>query len=196
MANNYQNTRIPSRANDGTPTTYFIVDNDGSHRTVTRSECLAHDEQGAPPLLVDPDGATVTRLPRTPASEQLARENMQSIWAEEKRAERWQHRQISMDTAALGESFSIDKLLLADAMDVASIVEDLALYDVLHAAVAQLSQADQHLIHELIWNGKTERELAVELGLKERKSVNKRKNRILEILRNHPALKSFMQEIS
>ena len=81
----------------------------------------------------------------------------------------------------------------ADPIDIQSVIEDQALLDTLYAALATLSQEDLDLIKDVFWKGKTERELAPLLGLKEPKSVNKRKHRVLEILRNNPDLKGFFE---
>ena len=81
----------------------------------------------------------------------------------------------------------------ADPIDIQSVIEDQALLDTLYAALATLAKEDLDLIKEVFWHGKTERELAPLLGLKEPKSVNKRKHRVLEILRNNPALKGFFE---
>ena len=82
---------------------------------------------------------------------------------------------------------------LADPIDIQSVIEDQALLDTLYAALATLAKEDLDLIKDIFWSGKTERELAPLLGLKEPKSVNKRKHRVLEILRNNPALKGFFE---
>jgi len=81
----------------------------------------------------------------------------------------------------------------ADEHDTESVVEEKALLDTLHAALVALTQEDADLIRAIFWDGKTERQLAPELGLKEPKSVNKRKHRILEILRNNADLRSFFE---
>ena len=81
----------------------------------------------------------------------------------------------------------------ADSIDIQSVLEDQALLDTLYAALATLAKEDLDLIKDIFWSGKTERELAPLLGLKEPKSVNKRKHKILEILRNNPALKGFFE---
>ncbi len=82
---------------------------------------------------------------------------------------------------------------LADDFDFTSVVEDTALLSTLNSALSTLTQEQQNLMHATYWDGKTERELAPELGLKEPKSVNKRKHRILELLRNNEALRSFFE---
>jgi hypothetical protein len=79
----------------------------------------------------------------------------------------------------------------ADDLDIASVMEDNALLATLYAALSELTQEDRDLITEIFWNDKTERELAPQLELKQSKSVNKRKHRILEILRQNKSLSSF-----
>lgn len=81
----------------------------------------------------------------------------------------------------------------ADPNDLESIIEEKALLDTLYAALATLAQEDLDLIKDIFWNGKTERELAPSLGYKQSKSVNKRKHKILEILRQNEALKEFLK---
>jgi hypothetical protein len=81
----------------------------------------------------------------------------------------------------------------ADPNDIQTLLEDKALYDTLYTALATLAQEDLELIKDIFWHGKTERELAPLLGLKEPKSVNKRKHRILEALRKNEALKGFFE---
>lgn len=81
----------------------------------------------------------------------------------------------------------------ADDCDITSVAEDNALLDTLRAALATLTQEERDLITDIFWHGKTERELAPQLGLKEPKSVNKRKKRVLEILKQNEALRSFFE---
>ena len=81
----------------------------------------------------------------------------------------------------------------ADLIGIQSVLEEKALLDTLSTALATLAQEDLDLIKDVFWHGKTERELAPLLGLKEPKSVNKRKHRILEILRKNEALKGFFE---
>ena len=82
---------------------------------------------------------------------------------------------------------------IADPIDIQSVIEDQALLDTLYAALAKLAKEDLDLIKDVFWKGKTERELAPLLGLKEPKSVNKRKHRVLKILRNNEALKGLFE---
>ena len=81
----------------------------------------------------------------------------------------------------------------ADPIDIQSVIEDQALLDTLYAALATLAQEDLDLIKGIFWHGKTERELAPLLGYKQSKSINKRKQKILEILRQNEALKGFFE---
>lgn len=81
----------------------------------------------------------------------------------------------------------------ADPNDFQSVLEEKALLDTLYTALATLAQEDLDLIKDIFWHGKTERKLAPLLGLKEPKSVNKRKHRILEILRQNEALRGFFE---
>ena len=81
----------------------------------------------------------------------------------------------------------------ADPNDLESVMEEKALLDTLYAALATLAEEDLDLIKDIFWHGKTERELAPLLGYKQSKSVNKRKNKILEILRQNKALKEFFE---
>jgi hypothetical protein len=77
--------------------------------------------------------------------------------------------------------------------DIIGVMEEKALLDTLYAALATLTAEDCDLIKEVFWDRKTERQLAPELGLKEPKSVNNRKHRILEILRQNEALQAFFK---
>jgi len=194
MANNYRNTRIPSRAEDGTPTSYFIIDEDNNHQAVTRAVCLAHDEQGAPPLYVSPDGANVFRMPRTELGEQLALENRHVIWNEEQRTTRSRDR-IEALNAPIPTDDEVDFDIAAD-INIAQIVEDKAELDTLLAAVRDaLTEPECDLLHAIFVDGKTERELAPLLGLKEPKSVNKRKHSALRKLHAYLTAKGYGKEI-
>jgi DNA-directed RNA polymerase specialized sigma24 family protein len=97
-------------------------------------------------------------------------------------------RLVGLDNEAID---SVSILEPADDLDIASVMEDNALLSTLYAALAELTQEDRDLITEIFWNDKTERELAPQLGFKQSKSVNKRKHRILEILRQNESLRSF-----
>jgi hypothetical protein len=194
MATNYRHTPIPSKGKDGTPTSYFTVDENCNHTPSGRAECIEHDELGAPHLFVEPDGSAIFRLPRTALGQQLARENMQYIWREDQRARRRSKREFSIDSAVAGTGYH-EHFRLIDPTDIASIVDDAALLDALTAAAATLTDADRHLIYELFWNQKSERQLAAELGLKSHKTISYRKAKALAKLAQVPALKNFKQEI-
>jgi hypothetical protein len=92
-----------------------------------------------------------------------------------------------------GDENDVGRFEPADDFDFTTVAEDNALLTTLYAALADLTQEDADLIRAIFWEGKTERQLAPELGLKEPKSVNKRKHRILELLRNNDTLRSFFE---
>lgn len=81
----------------------------------------------------------------------------------------------------------------ADPNDIQSVLEEKTLLDTLYAALATLAEEDRDLITDVFWHAKTERELAPLLGYKQSKSINKRKHKILEILRQNEALKGFFE---
>ena len=232
--NSFKPTPIPHRTKSGELMVYYILSEDGKQENkVTRAACLARTDEPGIELpqrwYVDEEAGLVFRLPRNQMGEDLARENMRSVWREIKRNERncscflkgtdkcqdWkpnadgfvkcdccQHtslsRTVELDRHFQREdSFNGDNTELryepADPNDFQSVLEEKALLDTLYAALATLAQEDLDLIKDVFWHGKTERELAPLLGLKESKSVNKRKHRVIEILRNNEALKRFFE---
>jgi len=80
-----------------------------------------------------------------------------------------------------------------DEHDTINVLEEKSLLDTLYAALADLTQEDRELIKAIFWDSKTERQLATELGLKAPKSVNKRKRRVLKLLRDNDALRDFFE---
>lgn len=80
-----------------------------------------------------------------------------------------------------------------DPCDISAVAEDNALLATLNAALAALTQEDRDLLTAIFRDNMTERQLAPQLGLKEPKSVNKRKQRILNTLRRNEALKIFFE---
>lgn len=105
-----------------------------------------------------------------------------------------QTREIELDrTYATDNGDSIPRFEPSDPTDIAEIIEQKALLDTLYAALATLAQEDLDLIEDIYSHGKTERELAPLLGYKQSKSVNKRKHKILEILRQNEDLKGFFE---
>ncbi len=218
----FKRTPIPHRAKNGEPMQYYIFSEDGEQESkVTRAECLAHTEETENPFLqrwfVDEESGLVIRLPRNQMGEDLARYNMRSIWSEQKYQER-KSQCVWKDTSKCSQkcedcrfrtnrTVELDKPLsndangegtdtyfeLSDPTDITEIIEEKAMLDTLYAALATLAQEDLDLIKDIFWHGKTERELAPLLGYKQSKSVNKRKHKILEILRQNEALKSFFE---
>ena len=98
QANQSQNksfkpTPIPHRTKSGEPMAYYILSEDGAQEfKVPRAECLARSEEPEKPFpqrwYVDEESGLVVRLPRNQMGEDLARENMRSIWREQKYQER------------------------------------------------------------------------------------------------------------
>ncbi len=125
--------------------------------------------------------------------EVLARDNMQYVWREAKREERWSKRIASPTFDEDGNENTYDIADESKEADVESIVVEKALLDTLNAALADLTQMDRDIINGIFTLGKTERQLAPDFGFKQSKSVNKRKHKVYEILREHPALKSFFE---
>ena len=83
---------------------------------------------------------------------------------------------------------SYDRLLELDGQfrEEAASVEDQAIRNLqseqLHTALSLLPDDERMLIEKIFFDGRTERELAAELGLSQ-KGINKRRQRILEHLR-------------
>jgi len=188
----YDKPFIGTLAADGTPMVYAVLNDDGTQTPITREQCLAHDDLGAPPLYVDEESGLVIRLPRTEQGEQLARENMRYLWRQQKIAQRHDDRYVSLDTPILDPGIQPHHLI--HPVDTAELVETTALMTVLIAALDELPEADRQLIEELFWAGKSDRQLASEMGFKSHKSVGYRKNKVLAKLAQVPALKSFFED--
>jgi len=82
---------------------------------------------------------------------------------------------------------------ITDSADFVGILEDEALLNTLYKALGALVEKDQNLMRGIYWDEKTVRELATELGFKQSTSISSHKRRILEILRQNEALKSFFE---
>ena len=86
-------TPIPYRTKSGEPMAYYTLSDDGkTHTEVSRAECLARTEEPKNPFpqrwYVDEESGLVVRLLRNQKGEELARNNMRSIWREQKHQER------------------------------------------------------------------------------------------------------------
>jgi len=81
----------------------------------------------------------------------------------------------------------------ASGADTASEAEELAEIEALMTALKALSEKQQQLVRDIFWAEMTERELAPLLGLKSSKTINYRKQVILDILRSDKLLKSFFE---
>lgn len=187
-------TPISQHSKLGEQMHYSILTEDGTQTIVSRSECLEHVGESDSPYpqrwYVDEESGLVVRLPRTAKSEKLARENMRFTWREAKHQERWRERIAEPAKDENGEEITPK---LADRFNLEEFMEERAQFDILIAALDDLTQEDRDLIKSIFWEGKTERQLAPDLGLKEPKSVNKRKRRVLELLRNNESLRNFFE---
>jgi len=203
----FRKTPIPHRSKFGEPMVYYVLSEDGKEYTrITRSECL-----GSGNLFVDDEAGIVIRLPDNEMGEKYARMNMRSNWREQKQRERrfqciWKEtkncnqkceacnlhtpRTVELDKPPNYGSVAYEP---ADSTNVEDIVENKVLLDLLYSALSTLTQEEQKLIVDIFWRDKTERELAPTLGLKEPKSVNKRKHRILEKLSKNEDLKNYLK---
>ena len=225
QANQSQNksfkpTPIPHRTKSGEPMAYYILSEDGAQEfKVPRAECLARSEEPEKPFpqrwYVDEESGLVVRLPRNQMGEDLARENMRSIWREQKYQERkfqcvWKgtskcnqkcetcksrtSRTVELDKPLGNDSDGSDTFYEpADPTDITEFLEQKAVLDTLYAALATLTQKDRELITDRIIHEKTVRELAPKYDFKSSRSITVHVRRILDIMRNDEALKKFFE---
>jgi len=199
---------------------YYALSDDGKiHTEVSRSVCLTHTEEPENPFpqrwYVDEESGLVVRLPRNQMGDDLARDNMRSIWREQKHQERkfqcvWKgtnkcdqkcetctsrtSRTVELDKPLGNDSDSSDTFYEpADPTDITEFLEQKAVLDTLHAALAALTQKDRELITDRIILEKTVRELAPKYDFKSSRSITVHVRRILDILRNDEALKQFFE---
>ncbi|WP_061213451.1 sigma-70 RNA polymerase sigma factor region 4 domain-containing protein [Syntrophomonas wolfei] len=225
QANQSQNksfkpTPIPLRTKFGEPMAYYTLSDDGkTHTEVSRFVCLARTEEPENPFqqrcYVDEESGLVVRLPCNQIGEDLARDNMRSIWREQKYQERkfqcvWKgtskcdqkcetcksrtSRTVELDKPLGNDSDGSDTFYEpSDPTDITEILEQKAVLDTLHAALATLTQGDLELIKDRVILEQTVRELAPKYGFKSSRSITVHVRRILDILRNDEALKKFFE---
>jgi len=218
--NTFRTTPIPHRTKFGEPMTYYTLSDDGKiHTETSRAACLARSEEPENSFpqrwYVDEESGLVVRLPRNQMGEDLARENMRSIWREQKYQERkfqcvWKgtnkcdqkcetcksrtSRTVELDKPLGNDSDGSDTFYEpADPTDITEFLEQKAVLDTLHAALAALTQKDRELIIDRIILEKTVRELAPKYDFKSSRSITVHVRRILDILRNDEALKKFFE---
>jgi RNA polymerase sigma factor (sigma-70 family) len=126
---------------------------------------------------------------KIPCDEATYRAYKRPIWTEKKKKQR--------DTTDGVIPLSLDALMedgfdAADGTDLTGIIHDKMLLDALFAAVSELTPAEQDLIRDIFYLGKTERQIAAALGLSQ-KAVNKRKAKALGKLSQNEALKNLYQ---
>lgn len=85
------------------------------------------------------------------------------------------------------DKFTEDGFEIADSVDIAELVADKLLFEELYAALEELDP-DNLRIMKLFAIGKSEREIAADIGLSQ-KAINKRKTKLFAQLREH--LKDF-----
>ena len=218
----FKPTPIPHRTKSGEQMAYYTLSDDGKiHTEVSRATCLAHTDETDNPFpqrwYVDEESGLVVRLPRNQMGEDLARNNMRSIWREQKHQERkfqcvWKgttkcDQKCETCRSRMSRTVELDKPLNNDAnsegadtyfepsdpTDITEIIEQKALLDTLHAALATLTKEDRNLINDRIILEKTVRELAPKYGFKSSRSITVHERRILDILRNDEALKKIFE---
>jgi RNA polymerase sigma factor (sigma-70 family) len=140
------------------------------------------------PKTVEIDGIPVA------VTEEVYRAFKRPVWAERKRKEREQRCRDENGNRCMksckdclklrdGTPFSIEFMIekgieVADPTDVEEIVAYHLLLDELYAALSELEDEESSLIGAIFFDGKSERQIAGELGLSQ-KAVNKRRHRIL-----------------
>lgn len=218
--NTFRTTPIPHRTKFGEPMIYYTLSDDGKiHTETSRAACLARSEEPENSFpqrwYVDEESGLVVRLPRNQMGEDLARENMRSIWREQKYQERkfqcvWKgtnkcdqkcetcksrtSRTVELDKPLGNDSDGSDTFYEpADPTDITEFLEQKAVLDTLYAALATLTQKDRELITDRIILEKTVRELAPKYDFKSSRSITVHVRRILDILRNDEALKKFFE---
>jgi hypothetical protein len=156
MTNSFKTTPIPRRSTLGEPMEYFILSEDGRQTKVTRAECIGRNDKSEQPhlLFVDEEGGRVYQLPRTAQNERFVRENMRDIWREAKHQERWAGRTATPTVNDEGDEVMFEPVDTSDEADVVGILEEKALLDTLHSALAALTQEDRDLINDIFWGEK------------------------------------------
>lgn len=132
-----------------------------------------------------------------PATEEVYRAYKRPAWAEHKRKEREKRCRVEngnrcaadcskCDKQRTGSVLSMDKFTeegfeVAEPVDLAELVADKLLFVELYAALEELDP-DNRRIMELFSIGKSEREIAIDIGLSQ-KAINKRKTKLFAQLR-------------
>lgn len=162
---------------------------------------INENQQTTPQRYLKIDGQQI------PVTEQVYRADKRPTWAERKRKEREKRCVISngrdgtkrctgdcskCDKQRTGSVLSLDKFTeegfeVADPVDLAELVADKLLFEELYAALEELDPDNRRII-ELFSIGKSEREIAADIGLSQ-KAINKRKTKLFaqlrERLKNH-----------
>ncbi len=139
-----------------------------------------------------------------PVTEEVYRAFKRPLWAEHKRKEREKrcisengsrcnkdcskcHKQRTGSVLSL-DKFTEDGFEITEPIDLAELIADKLLLEELYVALDELDP-DNRRIMELFSIGKSEREIAADIGLSQ-KAINKRKTKLFAQLREH--LKDFI----
>ena len=90
------------------------------------------------------------------------------------------------------DEYQVERDLPGDT-DIESEVERKVIGEAMLLALELLKDDDRALVSDIFYHEKTERELAPKYDLKQGKSINKRKQRILALLRRDTVLKSYFE---
>lgn len=139
-----------------------------------------------------------------PVSEEVYRAYKRPAWAEHKRKEREKRCRddngnrctgdcSNCDKQRTGSVLSLDRFTdegfeVSDTVDLTELIADKFLFEELYAALEELDP-DNRRIMELFSIGKSEREIATDIGLSQ-KAINKRKTKLFSQLRER--LKDFI----
>ena len=143
-----------------------------------------------------------------PVTEDVYRADKRPAWRERKRKEREKRCVISdgrgrtkrctddcsiCDKQLTGSVLSLDKFTedgfeVTDHIDLAELVAQMLLYEELYTALEELDPVNRRIM-ELFSIGKSEREIAIDIGLSQ-KAINKRKSKLFAQLQEH--LKEFI----
>ena len=159
--------------------TYAIVADDGTETIVSKADFIASFDD-LHPVYVNAEAGIAVRLPLTDQAETIADENRRFVEAEAKHDQRWAARTVELDKATASGA----PLEVADKFDLAAFVEDAELLATLVDWLDQITQSERHLFVAQVLEGKTDRELAGELGIAHQ-NVNRRKQRVLEKLQDY-----------
>lgn len=129
---------------------------------------------------------TVTqKYEKVSVSKEVYHAYMRTGWNIKDNNESYYAHEIQLSSLIGGEDGAYENFqeFLEDSEDPEKLHEKQEQIEALHTAIAELTDADQHLVQALFFDGQSEREYADHLGVY-RNAVHKRKVRILKQLKN------------